>query len=135
MFGQTKPIVTWQGFIITGHGLVEAARKLEWLELDAVDKSDWTESEAVAYLAADNEIAKRSDPDLEALNAIVRKLHDESTELSELAFGSTEELLQLLSSKSQQSDAPESSSSEIDVDAFQLDHKCPRCGFEFNDKA
>jgi DNA modification methylase len=55
----------------------------------------------VAYLAADNEIAKRSDPDLEALNAIVRKLHDESTELSELAFGSTEELLQLLSPSSE----------------------------------
>lgn len=26
------------------------------------------------------------------------------------------------------------SSNEIDVDAFELAHKCPRCSFEFNDK-
>lgn len=28
----------------------------------------------------------------------------------------------------------ESRTEEIDVDGFDLDHKCPRCGFEFNDE-
>jgi predicted Zn-ribbon and HTH transcriptional regulator len=31
------------------------------------------------------------------------------------------------------SDEPESSSEEIDADKFDLEHKCPKCGFEFND--
>ena len=28
----------------------------------------------------------------------------------------------------------ESQTEEVDVDGFDLDHKCPRCGFEFNDE-
>ena len=31
--------------------------------------------------------------------------------------------------------APESSSSEVDIDGFDLECTCPKCGFEFNPKA
>jgi hypothetical protein len=33
-----------------------------------------------------------------------------------------------------QSLTPESSAKEIDVDSFDMDHRCPRCGFEFDTK-
>lgn len=33
-----------------------------------------------------------------------------------------------------ENDGDESSTEEVDVDGFDLDHKCPRCGFEFNDE-
>ena len=30
-------------------------------------------------------------------------------------------------------DPRDSSTKEINIDDFKLDHECPRCGFEFND--
>ena len=31
-------------------------------------------------------------------------------------------------------EAPESSAQEIDPDDYEMDHRCPRCGFEFDDR-
>jgi len=31
-------------------------------------------------------------------------------------------------------EAPESSAQEIDPDDYEMGHRCPRCGFEFDDR-
>ena len=98
-FGQRKPITTWRGQIITGHGVVEAARRLGWSEVWAEACPDeWTEAEALAWLAADNELARAADPDEAQLAALVAELGDIDAELARLAAGGEERLKELLAS-------------------------------------
>jgi hypothetical protein len=76
-FGQRKPITSWRGFVLTGHGVYEAARALGWTEIwDEPCPEAWTEAEALAWLAADNELSRGADPDEDALAAIVRSVED-----------------------------------------------------------
>lgn len=103
-FGQVKEIVVWAPdpaapgrHIIAGHGLVEAARKLGWCTLRAADMTGvWSDAEARAYLAADNELARLADPDEAALAALVAALAaDADRELAALAAGTEERLREL----------------------------------------
>jgi hypothetical protein len=43
--------------------VIEAAMQLGWSEIWANDRSDLSRAEARALVAADNEIAKRAEPD------------------------------------------------------------------------
>lgn len=107
-FGQPKEIVIWaptpgpspdgEGrFIIAGHGLVEAARRLGWKALRASDMSEeWSEAQALAFMAADNELARLGDPDEAALAALVAETADFDRELAALAAGTEERLAELL---------------------------------------
>jgi ParB-like chromosome segregation protein Spo0J len=103
-FGQAKDIVIWAPadgagwwYTIAGHGLVEAALRKGWTTLRATDKTmDWTETEAVAYLAADNELARLADPDEAALAALAASLANVDAELAALAVGTEERLRELL---------------------------------------
>jgi len=96
-FGQPKEIVTWQGMIIAGHGLVEAARRLGLPTLRACDMTmDWSETEALAFMAADNELARLGDPDEAALAQLVAGLGDVDAQLAALAAGTEERLKELL---------------------------------------
>lgn len=96
-FGQRKPITTWRGLTITGHGVVEAAKRLGWTEVWAAPCPDeWTEEEALAWLAADNELARGADPDEAQLAALVAELGDVDAELARLAAGGEERLRELL---------------------------------------
>ncbi len=98
-FGQRKPVVTWRGVILAGHGLVEAARSLGWTEIwTAEAPEEWTEAEALAFVAADNELARAADPDLDALTALVAEVGDVDAELARLAAGGEEALKRLLAS-------------------------------------
>lgn len=96
-FGQPKEIVVWRGLIIAGHGLVEAARKLKWPTLRAQDMSErWDEGQALAFMAADNELARLGDPDEAALAALVLETKGFDEELAALAAGSEERMRELL---------------------------------------
>lgn len=98
-FGQRKPVVTWHGVILAGHGLVEAARSLGWSEIwTAEAPEEWTEAEALAFVAADNELARAADPDVDALAALVAEVGDVDAELARLAAGGEEALKRLLAS-------------------------------------
>lgn len=60
-FGQAKNVVTWRGYIVAGHGLVEAAKRLGWSQIEAKELSaDLTEIQVEAYLIADNRTAELS---------------------------------------------------------------------------
>lgn len=72
-FGQPRPIVVWRRYIIAGHGVTEAARRIGWTHLRAdILPEDYPEHLALAYLAADNELGRLADPDEAALAAILQ---------------------------------------------------------------
>jgi DNA modification methylase len=58
----------------------------------------WSEIEALAYLATDNESGRTSDPDEQQLAALVAQVQAEDAELAALAAGSDERLRELLAS-------------------------------------
>jgi hypothetical protein len=76
--GFRKPIVvqTPSGVVLAGHGILEAARLEGWT---TVPVAPWacSQAEARAYLAADNELARGSDDDREALAVLLDEIRDE----------------------------------------------------------
>ena len=81
-FGQVRSVVVWRGTILAGHGVVEAARSLGWGELRAdVLPDEYPEHLALAYVAADNELSRLSDPDLAQLASILDEAKQTDEEL------------------------------------------------------
>lgn len=73
-FGQVRSIVVWRSLILAGHGVVEAARSLGWREIAAdVLPDEYPEHLALAYVAADNELARLGEPDAAQLAAILQE--------------------------------------------------------------
>ena len=66
----------------------------------------WTEAEALAYLAADNELARAGDPDRDALALLVAGLGDVDAELARLAAGGDAALQALLAETKQPAEDP-----------------------------
>lgn len=103
-FGQVRSIVvraqkSGKSFVIlAGHGVYLAAKKLGWKELRCdVCPASWSETRALAYVAADNELARRGDPDQDQLAAIVREvMESEGEALARLAAGEQKALDALL---------------------------------------
>jgi hypothetical protein len=115
-------------FIVKGHGRLQAAQMLN-VEQVPVEFQDYaTEADEYADLIADNRLAELAEVDNEMLNGI---LADEAVfdgfDMDLTGFDG-EALGGLLSEPT----APESSTSEIDVDDMELKNCCPRCGFEFD---
>lgn len=86
---------------------------------------DVTEEEANKLLATFDPISEMAGMNNEALNEL----------LESVAFNSDDVNLLLDSLKKTELplEAQESSTEEVDVDGFDMEHKCPRCGFEFNE--
>lgn len=70
-FDQVKNIVVWKGFILAGHGLVEAALAANRPEIEYQDVSDWPEDKAKAFLFVDNEVTRLARPDYARLHALI----------------------------------------------------------------
>lgn len=104
-FGQVRSVVVQDdpagGYVIVaGHGVITAARRLGWPSLRAdVIPADWPPDRVLAYLAADNELARASSPDDAQLAALVAELAEQGdAELARLAAGSAARLEELLAS-------------------------------------
>ena len=96
-FGQRKPIVTWRDMIVAGHGLTMAAQMAGWTTILTMPiPDDWDEATVLAYLAADNELARQADPDLAQLAAITKELEGIDEELAKLAAGGDDALKALM---------------------------------------
>lgn len=96
-FGQPRSVVVWRGQFLAGHGVAEAARRLGWKQLRAdVLPDDYPEHLALAYVVADNELSRQSDPDQAALAAILQEVGRVDAELVEAAGFGRQELEQLL---------------------------------------
>lgn len=96
VFGQVKPVVVWREWYIAGHGVVLGAQRLGWTQLKAERlPADWPEYKALAYLAADNELARGASPNLTALAALAKEVQAQDAGLGRLAAGGEDGLRRL----------------------------------------
>jgi ParB-like chromosome segregation protein Spo0J len=97
---------------------------------------DVNEAEADKLLATLDPLAAMADSDAAKLDELLRNVDTGSEALQELIASTATQagLYETLHDSDEQEAEPESSTEEIDVGDFDLQHKCPKCGFEFNDK-
>ncbi len=112
-FGQVRSIVVQATknpkvfLIVAGHGITEAARLegVKTLKADVVPAT-WTPARVLAYLAADNELARRGSPDEAQLATIVAEVKaSEGEVLARLAAGEQAALTRLLAGGDGEQDA------------------------------
>lgn len=125
-FGFTNPVlVDDQNNLIAGHGRVLAARKLKMSEVPAIIVTGLDERKRRALIIADNKLALNSTWDEEALKV---ELEDLASDFGQLIGFSEEELVNILGEAKQ-----EFIDDFKDIGETILEHKCPKCGFEFNE--
>ena len=113
------------GFLISGHGRLQAASNIGMTHVPVVFQDFKNEAEEYQFLTFDNEIARWAQLDLQAVHLKLEELDIEEDLLGienfKVDFLEPEDL----SDKNK----------EIDTDNFgnDLEHTCPKCGFEFNE--
>lgn len=70
-FDQVKNIVVWQGLVIAGNGLLEAARLQNRETIEIQDVSDWPEEKAIKFMIADNRIPQLAVMDDDILSGLL----------------------------------------------------------------
>lgn len=132
-FGFCNPVlIDADNGIIAGHGRVLAAQLLKLETVPCRRLSHLTDAQKRAYVLADNRIALSSGWDEAMLANELSDLHADEFDMALLGFDA-DELAKLLAFEEKQDDEPpESSSSEVDTDSFEMQCKCPRCQFEFD---
>ena len=134
-FGFTNPVlIDKDGGIIAGHGRVLGARKLGLSEVPCIRLSHLTDAQKRAYVIADNKLALNAGWDDEMLALELGELHAADFDMALLGFDAGELSSAMNLDSLIEQDAPESSSKEIDPDDYKMGCKCPKCGFEFDDK-
>ena len=132
-FGFNAPVlIDGQGGIIAGHGRVMAARKLGLESVPTIALPHLSDVQKRAYILADNKLALNSGWDNEMLQLELEEIAADGLDIS-LAGFSDEEFNGLLAGDDSGDDGTgDSSAKEVNVDDFEFDCKCPKCGFEFN---
>ena len=93
---------------------------------------DVTEAEADKLLATLDPLAAMADSDAAKLDELLRNVDTGSEALQQLMASTASEAGLYQPIDGPTAEQPESSTEEIDIDEFDLQHKCPKCGFEFN---
>lgn len=130
-FGFVQPIIAWHNAeggaeIVSGHGRIQAAKKegLETVPVIFVDAL--TDKERRALMIADNQTTMMTGWDTDLLSV---ELDDLASDFAMDDFGFDDFQL----STQEQTQAAQGAK-EIDLDSFDgFAHKCPRCGFEYDD--
>jgi ParB-like chromosome segregation protein Spo0J len=113
------------GFIVAGHGRLEAAKVLN-VEKVPVDYQNFkTEADELAHLLADNRIAELSDLDLRGASKVFEELKAIKFDVDLTGFEEAD-FAKLLGLESAPEDFP-----EVDED-IDTNHKCPKCGYEWS---
>jgi ParB-like chromosome segregation protein Spo0J len=132
-FGFNNPVlIDGQTTIIAGHGRVLGAKKLGLDRVPCIRLTHMTDAQRRAYILADNRIALNSGWDDAMLALELQGLETDGLDLGLMGFDEAE-LQKLLQGMDEA--APESSATEVNPDEFDMEHKCPKCGFEFNGNA
>ena len=132
-FGWQQPIVVDKDMtIVVGHTRYLAALELGMTEVPVHIADQLTPNQIRAYRIADNKTATFSDWDIDLLALEFDDLKAEGFDLDLTGFDADE--LAGIDLNSEPESAPASSATEIDTDDYQMGCKCPRCGFEFDDK-
>ena len=110
-----------------GHMRAESTPQLE----DPVLVLDITESEADKLLLSLDPLSAMAGTDALALDSLLREVNTGSQALSQMFADMAAE-----AGLYKNNNIPDSSAEEIDIDSFNMNHKCPKCGFEYdNSKA
>jgi len=132
-FGFTNPVlIDGAGGIIAGHGRVQAAQLLGLATVPCLRLAHLTDAQKRAYIIADNQLALNAGWDESILAAELQALDGLEFDLGLIGFD-VGELEKLLALSVTDDTPPESSTKEIDPDDYDMGHRCPRCGFEFDD--
>lgn len=132
-FGFTNPVLIGgdDNGIIAGHGRVLAARKLELRDVPCIRLGNLTKAQRKAYVIADNKIALNAGWDMDMLALELGELGDLGFDCDLLGFDDAE--LNLFEDEEKNNTTEkQSSTKEIDVNDYNLEHKCPKCGFEYD---
>ena len=135
-FGFTAPIlVDGDDGILAGHGRLEAAKDLGMVEVPVVVLDHLTAAQKQAYVLADNKLALNAGWDMDLLQQEVMALSLEDFDLSLLGWSDTD-IAGMLDPEGIDGPAKEyDGAEEFGEEEFsEFEHKCPRCGFEFNGK-
>jgi ParB-like chromosome segregation protein Spo0J len=131
-FGFINPIIIDdKNNVIAGHGRLLASKKLGLKEVPTVLVDHLTDTQRKAYVLADNQLALNAGWDDELLKLELAQLDDVGFDLELLGFD-LDNLGDLFDSPNDSEN--ELKDTEIDVDAFDFEHECPKCGFQFNGK-
>lgn len=123
------------GEILEGHGRLLAAKKRGDKTIPVIQITGLTEAQKVAYRITHNKLTMNTGYDPEMLKIDFEFLQDEGFDLDLTGFDELElSFLDEEEEEETQEYNPESSAKEVDVDEFQFEHKCPKCGFEFDSK-
>jgi hypothetical protein len=125
--GWRHPIIVSKrsGFVVAGHGRLMAAKELGLEEVPVDYQNFETEAEEFQFLVADNKIAELAEHDDLKMIAEIKELG-----LQDLDF----ELLGIENFKFEEIKEIKNTSKELDLNVFNnFQHKCPKCGFEWND--
>ena len=133
-FGFRVPIVAKSdGLVVDGHLRLKAARKLGLAEVPVVLADDLTDAQVKAFRISVNRMAELAEWDSDLLAIELGELGELGFDLELTGFGEKEIEAMTLADEKPSTLEQESSAKEIDSDEFLLGHRCPRCGFEFDD--
>ncbi len=142
-FGFLQPILIDKEYnIIAGHGRVEAAKRLKMLAVPCIVADHLSESQRRAFVLVDNRLNETSEWDKSVLKL---ELEEIDIDLSNIGFSLSDIKELNLDAFMQESKMQEPSgkarnkevvgATELNENDFSnFDHKCPKCGFEFNGK-
>ena len=129
-FGFNNPVLIDKGNgIIAGHGRVYAARKLGLEEIPVIRIEHLSKAQKKAFIIADNKIALNASWNHEILALEFSELTSENFNI-ELTGFIGDDLNEIMFNENEIQNAPDSFK---DVDEIELEKKCPRCGFEFDE--
>jgi ParB-like chromosome segregation protein Spo0J len=124
-----------KGELLEGHGRLLAAKKRGDTTIPVIQVTGLTEAQKVAYRSTHNKLTMNTGFDPEMLKIDFEFLQDEGFNLDLTGFSELElSFLDEDEEEEPQEYNPESSAKEVDVDKFEFEHKCPKCGFEFDGK-
>lgn len=136
-FGQGRSIVCQDGpqgyLIVAGHGIVEAAKKLNYTELRAdILPANWSVEDVEGYLVADNLHSQEAEDDQEMLAQILQEQQDAGFDLASLGTDD-ETLRQMLEELKDPYFEPASEDEQGRLDE-KSKVECPECGCLFEPK-
>jgi ParB-like chromosome segregation protein Spo0J len=124
------------GEILEGHGRLLAAKKRGDSTIPVIQVTGLSDAQKVAYRLAHNKLTMNTGFDPDMLKLDFEFLQDSEFDLGLTGFGELE--LSFLDDEQEEEVnepySPKSSTKEVNVDEFEFDHKCPKCGFQYNDK-
>lgn len=130
-FGFRVPMLAKSdGLVVDGHLRLKAARKLGLESVPVMLADDMSDVQIKAFRISVNKMAELADWDDELLALELTELGDLGFDLDLTGF-SLDEIEALVP---EIIPAPKSSAKEIDPDDYKMGCKCPKCGFEFDDK-